>query len=669
MGGCLLLLTACGSPLEGADFSSRGPATSEPGYYGKPTDYSSVSTVKIRAIAKFKYRALSFSSALGNKNTTNGLSSTFGEAGIPYAEFHIYDNNGQRIQQGETKADGTVEFYIPKVAGIYNIRVFSRADNNYLKVSVLEDIYSNQPYSVVKVFSISEANASSPSFGTEASPYDSGTFYAQGNESLSSKIEGGAFNIMHKIYLANVYIRDTIGKNNPSDFTNKDAWWVADKVTAYWKAGFNPYSYFDSKTTTLLSFYSPGESKLYILGGTNGNVKTADTDHFDNSVILHEYGHFLEDRYGFSSSPGGSHNGDFVIDARLAWSEGWANYFQAAVRSHAVSSSEGEIPASEENYFYIDTYGYKSSTSSDSLAGISIAFNLKQDASLATFDRITEFTRSGEGVFREVSIARSLYKITRKANLSYAATKNGGGISFADIWKTFSGEDTIGHNRSTSILANSLRNAATYPVPNVGLFNRLLKLNTATNTTNMGLILDEEKSLADESEYGVRVTPQVAACASRMMYGTSDSTLIYPRSNQFRNNDFFVYQHNGSSNTIDLLYKRVSNCSNSSCNPDLDLVVYRLNIYSPYIYFEDYWRYDSSYSYYKESSLVYRQSRRAPALEGASGEYRTESVSMSGAPAGLYLINVKLNSYGKVSGLLDGTLQYDLKIGSSYLCP
>lgn len=28
--------------------------------------------------------------------------------------------------------------------------------------------------------------------------------------------------------------------------------------------------------------------------------KLADTDHFDDSVIIHEYGHFLEDVYGKS---------------------------------------------------------------------------------------------------------------------------------------------------------------------------------------------------------------------------------------------------------------------------------------------------------------------------------------------------------------------------------
>src|SRR6185295_15313242 len=65
------------------------------------------------------------------------------------------------------------------------------------------------------------------------------------------------------------------------------------------------------------------------------DTDNSDTDHFDNSVIIHEYGHFLEDNMFNSDSPGGSHNGDKVIDPRLAWSEGWGNFIQGAVRNVA----------------------------------------------------------------------------------------------------------------------------------------------------------------------------------------------------------------------------------------------------------------------------------------------------------------------------------------------
>ncbi|MNJ93478.1 hypothetical protein D3C87_111600 [compost metagenome] len=667
MGGFLLLLTACGVPLEGSDLSSRGPASAEPAYYGKPTDYSGTNPIRVKALAKFRYRALNFTFG----DSANGLSTTIASENIAHAEYHIYNSSGVRVQQGETAEDGVLLFDIPRTAGTYTIKVFSRAANEYINVSILEDIYNNQPYSISGNFTINLVDANNNSFGTALSPYDTSVtpILAEASEYSSAKVEGGAFNIMHMIYLANRYIRETINKNDDTAFTDKNKWWVADKVSIYWKAGFNPYSYVYSSTSTLLSYYSPGQSKLYILGGKNGNVKTADTDHFDNSVILHEYGHFLEDRYAFSSSPGGSHNGDFVIDPRLAWSEGWANYFQAAVRSHfdASTSAEGDVPTTTANYYYIDTFGYKSS-GADSTAGVSIAFNLNQDANSAPLDQVTPMTTSGEGIFREVSIARTLYKITRGVTQPYAMTKFGGGIAFADLWKSFAGEDTAGHRRETSILANSLRNP-TYLLPNAGLFNKFVYANSAATKTNMLLILDEEKSLRDESEYGARVTAQVSAC-TREVKGTFEDTLVYPRSNPLRNNDFFIYNHPGGGANLDLLYEKTDDCDNASCTMDLDLILYKIDAVTPYIYYEDYWIYnDDSAKTARSYSRIVRESRRSPAAESTSGGFKMESISWSGISAGTYMINVKLNAYGKANSLVDGTVEYNLKIGSSYLCP
>ncbi len=655
LGPFVLLLAGCGG-LQGTDLSSLGPATPEPTYYGKPTDYSSVTTASVRIAARFRYRTLSFNPSLPNKSSSNGLFGISSQV-IPYAEFHIYDSGGNRIQQGETSVTGIVDFVIPRTAGTYTLKVFSRAMNNYLQASVLQDIYNNQPHAISKTFAIA---GSTTSLDLSSDPV-----YAEADENISSGLEGGAFNIYYNIWLANQYIRTAIGKTDTTSFSDPHKWWVADKVSAYWKKGFNPYAYVVANSTSPLSYYSPGQSKLYILGGVNGNVKTADTDHFDNSVILHEYGHFLEDRYGFSSSPGGSHDGNFVIDPRLAWSEGWANYFQAAVRSYNDSSSDGDIPNSSASYFYVDTFGYKSSTS-DSGGGISIAFNLNQDGTNASYDNISGSAPSGEGVFREVSIARSLYKFTRKATVTYATSKYGGGIPFADIWKTFSGEDAT-HHKTTTILANSLRNANTYPLPNAGLFNKLLNLNLSVGPTNMNSIISEEKSLANESEYGARVTAGGSSC-SKNLSGIQEAYLgSIPRSSQIRNNDFFLYIHSGAANTLSLEYRQLSggsyDCTNTSCVMDLDLILYRVSLTSPYTYFEDY--YIGTYS----SADIVSQKRTVSSLEEQSGGYRYERISMGSVPAGAYLINVKLNAYNKGGPVLDGTVQYNLRLGSQYLCP
>lgn len=62
-----------------------------------------------------------------------------------------------------------------------------------------------------------------------------------------------------------------------------------------------------------------------------------DTDDFDDSVILHEFGHYLETVFSRFSSPGGTHLLGYDafplqdLDDRLAFSEGWADAFAQMV--------------------------------------------------------------------------------------------------------------------------------------------------------------------------------------------------------------------------------------------------------------------------------------------------------------------------------------------------
>jgi hypothetical protein len=70
--------------------------------------------------------------------------------------------------------------------------------------------------------------------------------------------------------------------------------------------------------------------------------RMVDSDEFDDSVILHEYGHLLAAAFSHDSSPGGVHILGDALDPRLAWSEGWANFFSSAARNFPL---------------YLDSYG------------------------------------------------------------------------------------------------------------------------------------------------------------------------------------------------------------------------------------------------------------------------------------------------------------------------
>ena len=84
-------------------------------------------------------------------------------------------------------------------------------------------------------------------------------------------------------------------------------------LTAVWERG-----------STDGTFYS-GDSTIHLLGSTS------DDDGYDDTVILHEIGHFFEDVVGRTDSPGGSHDGS-PTDPNLAWSEGFATYWALAVK-------------------------------------------------------------------------------------------------------------------------------------------------------------------------------------------------------------------------------------------------------------------------------------------------------------------------------------------------
>ena len=113
----------------------------------------------------------------------------------------------------------------------------------------------------------------------------------------------GAFNIHELFVRASDFAAENFGRRPPM-------------VTVHWAAG--------SGTAGGTSYFSGATSSVYVLGGPD------DTDEYDDPVLLHEYGHYLEFYLSHSDNPGGSHDGS-PADPRLAWGEGFGTYFGAAV--------------------------------------------------------------------------------------------------------------------------------------------------------------------------------------------------------------------------------------------------------------------------------------------------------------------------------------------------
>jgi len=104
-------------------------------------------------------------------------------------------------------------------------------------------------------------------------------------------------------------------------------------VTIYWEDGSGDGSYYQ-------------DSKIYLLGGTSGSPGSGDNDGYDDSVIIHEYGHFISKHYSVDKSPGGDHSSTEYYNPQLTWSEGWATFLNLAVRNSCVywdSSGSGGV--------------------------------------------------------------------------------------------------------------------------------------------------------------------------------------------------------------------------------------------------------------------------------------------------------------------------------------
>jgi len=149
--------------------------------------------------------------------------------------------------------------------------------------------------------------------------------------------EAGAFNVFDNLIAA----VDRVGELGLTP----------EPLTAVWARGNQDGTYYDRDSNT-----------MYLLGGP------ADDDGYDDTVILHESGHWLEDTIGRTDSPGGDHDGS-PTDPNLAWSEGFSTYWSVAVNGEPI---------------YIDTatgggWSYNADTSVTRAQGTGMAQPLSED--------------------------------------------------------------------------------------------------------------------------------------------------------------------------------------------------------------------------------------------------------------------------------------------------
>lgn len=129
---------------------------------------------------------------------------------------------------------------------------------------------------------------------------------------------------------------------------------LPERLTAFWQPNSDNSTVY---CTGGASEECPNGEGIYVANGVDSRG-IFDSDEFDDDVLWHEFGHFVAAGLSRDDSFGGYHEiGELTTDLRLAWSEGWGDYFAVAVRAwlHANIATASSSAPSMPDGSYVDT--------------------------------------------------------------------------------------------------------------------------------------------------------------------------------------------------------------------------------------------------------------------------------------------------------------------------
>ena len=208
------------------------------------------------------------------------------------------------------------------------------------------------------------------------------------NQNLLAGVNGAGppFNIFDNMILAQERLLDFAPATTLS------------QVTSYWYSG--------GKSSLCYTCYS--NYRIYLTG------LSSDDDAYDDTIILHELGHYVAAAYSRDDSGGGRHSLTGHYDLRLAWSEGWATFFGSLVRAvSGISSPE----------YYVDTN-----------TPTSLGFSYEIESMSSSYGSGT-ISASTKGADNEVAVSAVLWDI-------YDTTPSEGAwdtlsLGWDEIWEIF----------------------------------------------------------------------------------------------------------------------------------------------------------------------------------------------------------------------------------------
>jgi len=227
---------------------------------------------------------------------------------IPFARYDVIDTvTREVIADGTTKRDGTFEVII---------------DDDYLGVPLKIRVFAlSDPQDALIDVRVTNHDAQ----GNDIYFQDGPTFIPQidGSENLevTAKFTGtrlaGAFNIYRQMVRGVLFVKDRV-EQNLDDFPPLRVHWAVGQVGK-------------GCTCFISGFFKPHVINI---------PHTDNPGDFDDVVLLHELGHYMQRSFFRDTTPGGPHfiscNVAQNLHPSLAFSEGWANAFQAIVRGEGI---------------------------------------------------------------------------------------------------------------------------------------------------------------------------------------------------------------------------------------------------------------------------------------------------------------------------------------------
>ncbi|MEK6749483.1 MAG: Ig-like domain-containing protein [Pseudomonadota bacterium] len=237
---------------------------------------------------------------------------------VRFALIELIDATGTIVQTTATDATGAVVFDPQPTLAVYKLRVYADTD---VTTGLALSVHTNSGARYAAVLDIADLTTS---------PLAMDISIAGG--------AAGAFNILDVFTDGAQFIYALEGR-------------YPAKLTGYWQASSTYGTYF-------CNYYYYG---LCDRGAGIYVYSQGDTDEFDDDVLWHEFGHFAASQFSRDDSPGGCHYlSSNDQDLRLAWSEGWGDFFPAAVKTWLASSATPNVlsqTAATPLSAYIDTSG------------------------------------------------------------------------------------------------------------------------------------------------------------------------------------------------------------------------------------------------------------------------------------------------------------------------